>query len=286
MSALKRACGGNEQEVRAYMAASIAADRDRPPPQLPSLDAGKALGKVLKLDFKNAPAMYSFYTHMSCSMKENYKLCENDNIRFDVVPDLWAGTPPLNAVEKSKDDEDDDGEDDGVQQLYPMLKMLTTVERLRAELRFPTLVLPLGRVVRTVLSSMDKEPKETGYVLVVDAINPGRPVWLVYDRWAAGAIFNEPPVLRSGNDEPAPTPHELDLDAKEVLFQGFGASRNFNAAIIFSQLSDWEENQGGLKKTSKLDFEPTRMRNERVTFASVNTNAARILLGGGPAAGG
>ncbi|CVK94479.1 uncharacterized protein FMAN_03566 [Fusarium mangiferae] len=69
---------------------------------------------------------------------------------------------------------------------------------------------------------------ETEYVLVVDAITPGHPVWLIWDRL-------------SGHE---PEPDYVHPDERDPVFHGVG--KNFDAAQILPTINDWLESYGNL----------------------------------------
>ncbi|KAF5650211.1 uncharacterized protein FTJAE_635 [Fusarium tjaetaba] len=95
----------------------------------------------------------------------------------------------------------------------------------------PSVVLPVGRLCKgytTETGSLDTD--ETGYVLVVDAITPGHPVWLIYDPNQDDDLGEERIIVHPAN---AP-----------LVFEGIG--HNFDAAQIFPSVQDWIQSHGNV----------------------------------------
>lgn len=90
-------------------------------------------------------------------------------------------------------------------------------------------MLPIGRLLKGYTTESGiSDSDATAYVLVVDAITPGHPVWLIWDRLAG----HEPEL------------HYVHPDKHNPVFNGVG--KNFDAAQILPSINDWLESYGNL----------------------------------------
>ncbi|KAF4439236.1 hypothetical protein FACUT_4313 [Fusarium acutatum] len=95
----------------------------------------------------------------------------------------------------------------------------------------PSVVLTLGRLCKGYTTESGiLDTHETDYILVVDAITPGHPVWLIWDRLASHE--HEHGIYYVHPDERVPV-------FKEV-------KKNFDAAQILPSINDWFESYENL----------------------------------------
>ncbi|KAF5576230.1 hypothetical protein FPCIR_12717 [Fusarium pseudocircinatum] len=87
----------------------------------------------------------------------------------------------------------------------------------------PSLVLPVGQLNKKSNGKVSKIFLDTDYVLVIDAVTPGHPVWLIYDR--------------NPLDDIAVERNTVNSDEQPLIFKGIG--HNFDAAQIFPSVRDW-----------------------------------------------
>ncbi|KAF5578897.1 hypothetical protein FPANT_9823 [Fusarium pseudoanthophilum] len=112
----------------------------------------------------------------------------------------------------------------------------------------PSVVLPVGRLCKgytTETGCLDTD--ETGYVLVVDAITPGHPVWLIYDPYPDQYEEQDDEQDEERLDRPASHEHDIYYahpDRRAPVFKGI--EKNFDAAQILPSITDWLESYGSL----------------------------------------
>nr|RBQ85285.1 hypothetical protein FVER53263_03517 [Fusarium verticillioides] len=126
------------------------------------------------------------------------------------------------------------------------------------ETPLPSVAFLIGRLRKgkTIQRGIE-DLEETDYILVVDAITPGHPVWLIWDRQA------------SDKDEI----YYVHPDKTYPVFTG--VEKNFDAAQILPSINDWFESYGNLdsnqleesiKATGLVGF----VKAKEVTLANVN----------------
>ncbi|KAF5978074.1 hypothetical protein FBULB1_6263 [Fusarium bulbicola] len=104
-------------------------------------------------------------------------------------------------------------------QVHPIFKPSVSGQPL------PSLVLPVGQLHKKSNAKISKIFLDTDYVLVIDALTPGHPVWLIYDRNPLDEIT-------------------VDPDEQPLIFEGIG--HNFDAAQIFPSVHDWIQSYGNV----------------------------------------
>ena len=109
----------------------------------------------------------------------------------------------------------------------------------------------LSRLLRLIEVDPD-DLEETNYVVVIDAINPRHPVWLVYSRYQSVYYDEEPPI---------------DPNDQRVVFTEIGT--NFDAAQILPEAKLWMDSYGKLK----FDAIKDNIKNTRIMGAVMARDA-------------
>ncbi|SCV45361.1 uncharacterized protein FFB14_08610 [Fusarium fujikuroi] len=167
------------------------------------------LQKLAIIDFANVEDICAHRHHLNFNKVEPFNLVANGE------DDFIVGTWPRDLRY-----EETDGE------VHAALLSLET-SALEAGKSLPKLILPVGELMNNKANRL-----ETGYILVIDAVAPGHPVWLIYDRNQVDDLGEEQIVV--------------DPTRRPLIFKGIDP--NFDAAQIFPSVQDWIQSYG------KVDF--------------------------------
>ncbi|KAG5766470.1 hypothetical protein H9Q72_005464 [Fusarium xylarioides] len=204
---------------------------DTTPPQSPL----EWLRKLFITDFTNVVAICSHRLALTTDNIERFNLVANDEDTFAVGRSLGG----LSYDELEGD-------------VHPVLLSLESSALLGADDSLPALVFPVGQLLKKRNGdSKTSHWSETDYVLVVDAIAPGHPVWLIYDR---------NPLDEMGERD------TVDPDHQPLIFKGIG--HNFDVAKIFPSVHGWIQSYGN------VDF----AQFEETIKATCTTGAVRAKL--------
>lgn len=183
------------------------------------------LEALTKLDFTDCASVYELQSDLIDYVIEKFILCTGKDV-FTVSAWPVAMTleePPISDLDS----------------LHPGLLALEFFRGSEArpapadekvpKSSLPRVVLPIGRLLKGYTTESGiSDSDATAYVLVVDAITPGHPVWLIWDRLAG----HEPEL------------HYVHPDKHNPVFNGVG--KNFDAAQILPSINDWLESYGNL----------------------------------------
>ncbi|KAF5538318.1 hypothetical protein FNAPI_11150 [Fusarium napiforme] len=170
------------------------------------------LRKLSIADFTDVRAIFSQKTDLVTDNIEHFNLVANDEDTFTVGPAF-----------------DDLSFDELEGRVHPVLLSLESSTLLGAGDSLPSLVLPVGQLLKKRTGDSIPYRSITDYVLVVDAVAPGHPVWLIYDRNAEDDLGEREIV---------------DPDDQPLIFKGIG--HNFDAAQIFPSVDDWIQSYGNV----------------------------------------
>ncbi|PNP75010.1 hypothetical protein FNYG_11657 [Fusarium nygamai] len=171
------------------------------------------LRKLSITDFTNVVAICSHRVALTTDNIECFNLVANDEDTFAVGRSHGG----LSYDEMEGD-------------VHPVLRSLESSALLGAGDSLPALVLPVEQLLKKRNGdSKTSYWSETDYVLVVDAVAPGHPVWLIYDR---------NPLDEMGERD------TVDPDHQPLIFKGIG--HNFDAAQIFPSVHDWIQSYGNV----------------------------------------
>ncbi|KAF5709524.1 hypothetical protein FMUND_10012 [Fusarium mundagurra] len=171
------------------------------------------LRKLSITDFTNVGAICIHRVDLTFDHIERFNLVANDEDTFAV-----GGSHEGLSYDEMEGD------------VHPVFLSLESSALLGAGDSLPSLVLPVGQLLKKRSGgSKTSYWSETDYVLVVDAVAPGHPVWLIYDR---------NPVDELGERD------TVDPDHQPLIFKGIG--HNFDAAQIFPSVHDWIQSYGNV----------------------------------------
>ncbi|KAF5543158.1 hypothetical protein FMEXI_7174 [Fusarium mexicanum] len=185
---------------------------DHPPPPSPL----ESLQKLAVVDFADGKALVDCNIDLGFHPECTFDLVTNGEVEYSVIPDSVA----LGSA----------ASDSGCHLFLRALKASTLAGTGDS---LPSLVLPIGVLQKSAKCRYypdDPDWLETGYVIVVDAVAPGHPVWLVYNR--------------NQNDECTGDPCIVDPTREPLVFEGIG--HNFDAAQIFPSVHDWIQSYGNV----------------------------------------
>ncbi|KAH7260756.1 uncharacterized protein BKA55DRAFT_535779 [Fusarium redolens] len=174
------------------------------------------LQKLTTTDFANVEEICHVRFQLVSDFMDKFDLVANDEGTFAVSP--WPGSLSYEEI---------DGD------VHPGLLRLETSALHGAGDSLPALILPVGQLLKRVnCDSVTSYWPETDYVLVIDAVAPGHPVWLIYDRNPLDDLGDR---------------HIVDPTYQPLIFKGIG--HNFDAAQIFPSVHDWIQSYGNVDFT-------------------------------------
>ncbi|KAI7771813.1 hypothetical protein LZL87_006089 [Fusarium oxysporum] len=177
------------------------------------------LEELATTDFVNVRAVCSLDLDLVVNNISYFDLVNNDEATYTMAPypDVLGHGQPIDS------------------DFHPILLSLKTSALHGTVDSLLTLVFTVGQVMeqrkdKTYTSSLEL----TEYVLIIDAVAPGHPVWLIYNRNTIDDI-SEPITV-----EPA------DPDTP-LTFKCIG--HNFDAAQIFPTVNNWIQSYGNVDRT-------------------------------------
>ncbi|KAF5688026.1 hypothetical protein FCIRC_2097 [Fusarium circinatum] len=109
----------------------------------------------------------------------------------------------------------------------------------------PSLVMPIGHLLKGYITESGiTDLDDTNYVLVVDAVAPAHPVWLIFDRNAKDMFEEEEEDEEEDN-------RDIHPDTVELVFDG--TEKNFDAAQVLPSIQDWFQSYENLSLTRIRD---------------------------------
>ncbi|KAF4497195.1 hypothetical protein FAGAP_6654 [Fusarium agapanthi] len=176
----------------------------------------ESLQKLAVVDFADIEALGEYYFDLAFNVIRNFDLVTNGEVTYSVISDSLAlGDAALDS------------------DFHHFLRALKASTLAGTGDSLPNLVFPVGMLLESVKCKCYSDApdwSETGYVIVVDAVASGHPVWLVYNRIQWYDLGEER--------------HIVDPARKPLVFEGIG--HNFDAAQIFTSVHDWIQSYGNV----------------------------------------
>ncbi|KAF5666989.1 hypothetical protein FDENT_12188 [Fusarium denticulatum] len=191
-----------DNSLDAFLLRAFRVDHTPPPSPLESLQ------KLAVVDCADIEALSDCDIDLGFHPKCTFDLVTNGEVKYSVRPDSVAlGSPALES------------------DFHLCLRAIKASTPAGTGDSLPNLVLPVGVLQKSLkrrLSIDEPDWFETGYVIIADAVAPGHPVWLIYNR--------------NQRDESTGDPCIVDPSRQPLVFEGIG--HNFNAAQIFPSVHD------------------------------------------------
>ena len=204
-------------------------------PKPGSITPETALDNLSKLNYKDTKQIGELYLQLSNTVSGPIKVSSTNAKAFAVAADpaaaltLYKPEVPAKPGSPAKPEPPKSATASPTSpgnKIHPIIMSVTVVGQDAAkEKSIPQLVMPLGRLQRMDLDEGQEEFWDTQYVVVVDAIDPSHPVWLLCSR-----------TLMTDEGEEV----KLNLDDTYPVFPS--VSQIFNAAKLFAAFQDWIDN--------------------------------------------
>ncbi|KAF9774008.1 hypothetical protein IL306_008060 [Fusarium sp. DS 682] len=179
------------------------------------------LNRASQIDM--SPPINDLRFDLTTDLIDSFDLFSNDEAAFVIAP--YPGALSM-SDEVVSDPSSSVANERG---FHPSLIALETSILPRAD---PGLVLPVGQLqTRFHGQNHDSDFVDTNYVLVIDAVAPEHPVWLIYDRNPRDELGDRRIVDPRGFQTP-------------LIFEGLGT--NFDSMQVLPSVKDWIDSYGNL----------------------------------------
>ncbi|KAF9774010.1 hypothetical protein IL306_008062 [Fusarium sp. DS 682] len=232
------------------------------------------LQKLATIDFTNTRAITNLSSALVTDNMDEFNLGTNGDYTFVIAPYPEALSVDDTSSERSELEGShgpdihpalvslEIGEQPG---FYAGLLSWETPQTPGAARSLPSLVLPVGQLLkRRNTKGNVSDLIDTDYVLVVDAVTTGHPVWLIF--------------YPDSGDE---LKEEVYVDPMRTRFPFEGMEMNFNAAQVFPSVQDWIQSYGNLDFTQLEEaIQMTEMTETTGVFKAKNVtswDAAKLL---------